>query len=42
MEQLRHHHLPEVRRWAGEHLRYVQEQIKQETTRDDERNFGIF
>ena len=42
MEQLRHHRLPEVRRWAGEHLRYVQEQIKQETTRDDERNLGIF
>jgi len=42
IEQLLHHHLREVRQWAGEHLRYVQEQIKQETTRDDERNFGIF
>ena len=42
MAQLRHHHLPKVRNWAGEHLRYVQEHIKQETTREDERNFGIF
>jgi hypothetical protein len=42
IEELRHHRLSEVRRWAGEYLHYIQTQIKQETTSDDERNFGIF
>jgi hypothetical protein len=42
LEELRTHHLPEVRRWAGEQLRYVQQQIGWESTRDAERELGIF
>jgi hypothetical protein len=42
LEQLRHHHTPEVRRWAGEQLRYVQQQIGRESTHDAERELGIY
>lgn len=41
-ENLRHHSFPQVRSWAEEHLRYIEEQTKRESTRDEERNSGIF
>ena len=41
-EELRTHRIPEVRRWAGEQLRYVQLQIGQESTHDAEHELGIF
>ena len=42
LEQLRTHHIPEVRRWAGEQLRYVQQQIGRESTHDAESELGIY
>jgi hypothetical protein len=42
LEQLRIHHIPEVRRWAGEELRYVRQQIGWESARDDEHELGLF
>jgi hypothetical protein len=42
LEELRTHHIPEVRRWAGEQLRYVRQQIGWESTRDAEHELGIF
>jgi hypothetical protein len=42
LEQLRIHHIPEVRRWAGEQLQYVRQQIGWESARDDEHELGLF
>lgn len=42
LEQLRSHPIPEVRRWAGKQLHYVQEQIRKETAFDEERSIGVF
>jgi hypothetical protein len=42
LEQLRHHHIQEVRLWAGIQLGYVRRQILRESTRDAERELGIF
>ena len=42
LAQLRHHHIPAVRRWAGEQLHYIQTQTEREKTREDEREIGIF
>jgi hypothetical protein len=41
LEALRTHPLPEVRRWAGEQRRYVQQQIDRESVRDAEQELGI-
>jgi hypothetical protein len=41
LEELRTHHLPEVRRWAGEQLRYVQQQIDRESIHDAEQELGV-
>jgi hypothetical protein len=42
LEQLCNHHIPAVRRWAGEQLRYIQTQTEQEKAREDEWEIGIF
>jgi hypothetical protein len=42
LEQLRHHHIQEVRRWAGMQLGYVRQQILRESTHDAENELGIF
>ena len=42
LEQLRTHHIPEVRRWAGEQLPYVQQQIGRQSTYDAERELRIY
>jgi peptidoglycan/xylan/chitin deacetylase (PgdA/CDA1 family) len=42
LEQLRIHHIPEVRRWAGEQLRYLRQQIGWENARDNEHELGLF
>ena len=41
LEDLRTHRFPEVRRWAGEQLRYVQQQINRESIHDAEQELGI-